>query len=270
MVWSAREPGRGDPYVARAQNVILTKPGETSPDQIVILCAHYDSHGGPGADDNASGVAACLEAARVLSHGRFARTIQIIFFTAEELSPGLLGSRLYVSQLSAQVKDNIVAVINLDTIAGNNLRVSRTKGPNASQTEDLNIGYCGPRTPFVDHIVGTVRRSVPGFAVMDSFEALSRRTSSDHESFVEDKDIHAAILDCGEKSAKEFEKDLSGLHNRSDNARRIDWGVDGFFYKAARAAVAAVAAAAEPVTDRPGAAQRAADGGAAEPEGSQP
>ena len=60
-------------------------------DHIYILCAHYDSTSSnkpssvaPGADDNASGSAAVLEAARILSQSRFNRTIRFVHFAGEE------------------------------------------------------------------------------------------------------------------------------------------------------------------------------------------
>ncbi len=70
-----------DPYIFNSQewkNLILTIPGTSNPNEIVILSAHYNSISSsavaPGADDNGSGSAALLEAARILqgnlSHAR--------------------------------------------------------------------------------------------------------------------------------------------------------------------------------------------------------
>ncbi len=48
-------------------NLEITIPGSARPDEIVVVGAHYDTvPGSPGADDNASGVAALLEIARLL------------------------------------------------------------------------------------------------------------------------------------------------------------------------------------------------------------
>ncbi len=59
-------------------NVIGTKPGFSKPEEVVVIGAHYDAVAGcPGANDNASGVAAVLEAARVLSTARFDRTLVV-------------------------------------------------------------------------------------------------------------------------------------------------------------------------------------------------
>lgn len=97
------------------KNLILTLPGITSPEEIIILSAHLDSTStdsfnlAPGADDNAGGVAALLEAARLLRNSKFGRTIKLIWFTGEE--QGMLGSRAYVSDHDTT---EIVGVINLD------------------------------------------------------------------------------------------------------------------------------------------------------------
>lgn len=70
----------------------------------ILIGAHYDTvKGSPGADDNASGVAAMLECARILAEAGTERKIVFAAFDAEELqSPveGLHGSTAYVSGLS--------------------------------------------------------------------------------------------------------------------------------------------------------------------------
>src|SRR3982751_5922079 len=53
--------------------------------EIVVIGAHYDSvRGGPGANDNATGVAALLALARSLAHGHFSRTLRFVAFVNEE------------------------------------------------------------------------------------------------------------------------------------------------------------------------------------------
>ena len=91
-------------------------PGE---DAVYILCAHYDStsndpyHIAPGSDDNASGVAGVIEAARILSQYRYRHTIRFVAFAAEE--QGLVGSKQYAEAARA-AGTNIAGVINLDMI----------------------------------------------------------------------------------------------------------------------------------------------------------
>lgn len=95
----------------RGENIIATRPG-TRPDT-VIFGGHYDSvEAGPGANDNASGTAAILELARTAQPGPL--TLRFIAFSAEEL--GLLGSRHYVSTLSQQERQQIVAMASLDMV----------------------------------------------------------------------------------------------------------------------------------------------------------
>ena len=105
-----------------SRNVVAEKTGETYPGDIVIICAHYDSTSpsasrqtlAPGADDNASGTAAVLEAARVLAAFPVDFTVRFIAFSAEEW--GLYGSRAYAAA-ARQAGESIVGVINLDMIA---------------------------------------------------------------------------------------------------------------------------------------------------------
>jgi hypothetical protein len=73
-------------------NVVGVLPGVTNPDNYLIIGAHFDSvSGSPGADDNASGVAGVMEAARVLSQYQFASSIMFVAFDREE--QGLIGSK---------------------------------------------------------------------------------------------------------------------------------------------------------------------------------
>ena len=95
-------------------NVIAVKPGRSS--KVVIVGAHYDSvAAGQGADDNASGVAVMLEAAKMLKDASTPYTIRFIAFGAEEV--GYEGSKYYASQMSYEDISNTVAMINLDSLA---------------------------------------------------------------------------------------------------------------------------------------------------------
>src|SRR5690606_6446465 len=77
-------------------NVIGRRPGATAPDEIVMVGAHYDHIDDcRGADDNASGVAAALEIARVLATVETQRTTMIACWDQEEL--GLIGSEAFVT-----------------------------------------------------------------------------------------------------------------------------------------------------------------------------
>src|SRR5262249_19868810 len=81
-----------------AYNTIAEIPGSDLKDEIVMIGAHMDSwHSGTGATDNGAGVAATMEAMRILSalHLQPRRTVRIGLWSGEE--QGLLGSRAYVS-----------------------------------------------------------------------------------------------------------------------------------------------------------------------------
>ena len=95
-------------------NVIADIPGTERPDEYVIIGAHLDSHdGATGATDNGTGVAATMEAARILIEAgvRPLRTIRFVLFAGEEV--GMLGSRAYVTDHSDQMP-NISAMFNTD------------------------------------------------------------------------------------------------------------------------------------------------------------
>ncbi len=80
-------------------NIIAEIPGTDLKDQVVMLGGHFDSwHGGTGATDDGTGVAAAMEAVRILQALGIKprRTIRVGFWAAEE--EGLIGSRTYVAQ----------------------------------------------------------------------------------------------------------------------------------------------------------------------------
>jgi len=80
-------------------NVLGELAGTENADEIVVICAHYDSHWRiPGAADNAGGTAVMLELARVLAARPSRRTLRFIAFGSEET--GLSGSRYYAETLA--------------------------------------------------------------------------------------------------------------------------------------------------------------------------
>ena len=99
---------------ASADNVIGERPG-TDPTRVVVIAAHYDAvPGTPGADDDASGVAAILAVARALGPMRTGAALRVIAFAFEE--DGLVGSQAYVASLPRGEDQRIVAVLSLDMV----------------------------------------------------------------------------------------------------------------------------------------------------------
>jgi hypothetical protein len=97
------------------RNVEATLPGiNPDSDEIYVICAHYDTvEGSPGADDDGSGVAAVMTAAKIMRFYNFNHTIRFVAFSGEE--QGLYGSGFYVQE-AVENNDNIVAALNIDMI----------------------------------------------------------------------------------------------------------------------------------------------------------
>jgi hypothetical protein len=102
----------------QSANVIATLKGTVNPELVYVVSSHYDSvAGGPGADDDTSGTAALLEAARILAGHPMPATIVFASFTGEEA--GLLGSREYVRR-AVESGTKIVGALNNDMIGWSN------------------------------------------------------------------------------------------------------------------------------------------------------
>lgn len=100
-------------HPAQERNVIADLPG-SSPEEVLLLGAHFDSWDpAQGADDNGSGVAAVLEAARILKslNVKPKATIRFAFFSGEEQA--CLGSRAYVESHRGQM-DRLWAALITD------------------------------------------------------------------------------------------------------------------------------------------------------------
>lgn len=93
--------------------------GSGSGGETVVVGAHYDSvEGSPGANDNASGVAAVLELAHLLRGFTPRKTIRFVFFVNEEppyFQTESMGSLVYARQLHAD-RVPVSAMISLETI----------------------------------------------------------------------------------------------------------------------------------------------------------
>ena len=130
-----------------SRNVIGEIPGTVDPSKIIIVGGHYDSinlsgssQPAPGADDNASGTAGVMEAARVIAlHGPYRHTLRFIGFSGEEL--GLYGSR-YAATLSDDSDEDIIAMLNLDMISYRAVSSTRDVDFITSSSHPALIDFC--------------------------------------------------------------------------------------------------------------------------------
>ncbi|MBT3277775.1 MAG: M20/M25/M40 family metallo-hydrolase [Phycisphaerales bacterium] len=100
-------------------NVIAELRGTKYPDEIIVIGSHYDTvHSTPGADDNASGVAATLALARHFSKTPQERTIRFVAFTNEEppfFQTENMGSLRY-ARACEERGENIIVMITPEMI----------------------------------------------------------------------------------------------------------------------------------------------------------
>ena len=118
--FEVRRQGFPLPQGGRSWNLVARWPGD-GPARLLIG-AHLDSVGGsPGGNDNASGVAVLLEAARVLAEedGGPAPGLTLVAFGAEELQPDgghHLGSHAYVDRMAPDERTSLEMMVSADMI----------------------------------------------------------------------------------------------------------------------------------------------------------
>lgn len=123
--------------IKKAKNFVWEKKGFSKPEEVLILSAHYDTtlrdpktkeliYQGemPGADNNGSGVASLLTMIEILNALDLPKTIQIVFFDAEEL--GAQGSRDFIQKLNTEGQ-KILGILNIMMIAHDSKNFDRNQ-----------------------------------------------------------------------------------------------------------------------------------------------
>ena len=153
------------PFNTNGRNIIATQLGKTNPNDIYIICAHYDSVANYCADDNASGTATILEIARILSTQCMDNTLVYALWDEEEI--GLKGADYYATQANNN-GDNILGVLNIDMmgydgdddndfdidvrpIANSLAMKDDLVGLLATYNFNLNVNVVNPGTTASDH-----------------------------------------------------------------------------------------------------------------------
>ena len=107
----------------RTTRNVIAETLDGDPNRVVVVGAHLDSvTRGPGINDNGSGSATILEIAEVFAEqGRVPRNkLRFMWYGAEELTPGLIGSTFYVNSLSQAERDQIEMMLNFDMVGSPN------------------------------------------------------------------------------------------------------------------------------------------------------
>src|SRR5687768_1003055 len=142
-------------------NVIATLKGTTNPERYYVVSGHYDSMcssptnatcDAPGANDDASGTAAVIELARVMSKRKFDATIVFMAVPGEE--QGLLGATYYAEQAKQKVID-IEGMFTNDIIGG---VTTMKNSPNRNRVRVFSEGVPSNETEQQ----AAIRRSVGG------------------------------------------------------------------------------------------------------------
>jgi len=155
-------------YSLSGKNVYAIKEGSLYPDEYIMICAHYDAVDYVCADDNASGCAAVIEAARIFKDLEFEYSIIYAFWDEEEI--GLIGSDAYASE-AASNGDIILSVINMDMIAWD---------ADGDMVAELHSSYNANSVELADYMVEV--NSIYGIEVNPEVQ-LPGTTASDHASF---------------------------------------------------------------------------------------
>jgi hypothetical protein len=141
--------------IVRNIDAVVEPPIDLPNPEVIVVGAHYDSIiGSPGANDNATGVAAVLELARLLHdlRGKSAKRIRLVLFVNEEppyFKTEAMGSLRYVQAL-VERQERVVAMYSLETLGC----YSNEPG---SQKYPAPFGLLYPNRGDFVAIVGTLR-----------------------------------------------------------------------------------------------------------------
>lgn len=212
-------PYAGESHIA--QNPALIINGNEANAGIIIIGAHYDTINDanpvdpnlaqPGANDNASGVAAMLEMARIMSQTPHRATIIFVFFSGEEL--GRYGSQAYLQDYIQQwnLQNAVRVMINLDTIGS-------PTHPSGTYANEMRVFSAGPTTSTSRQMARLAEFGARYFLTdirVNVENQLDRPNRwGDHQTF-SDAGIPAIRLI---EQADEYNK----FHNVADNLDEID------------------------------------------------
>jgi hypothetical protein len=202
-------------------NLVLEVAGTSGSREVIIVGAHYDTiskmpelnpYGSqPGANDNASGVAATLELARLICLQPRQRSFVFVLFAAEEIVPegqtGRVGSRQFVSGFLPNSGWTVRAMLNLDTIG------SATDTQGALVTDLSRVYSAGPADSPSRQLARQVQAAAyvqfPEFRLIVEDREDRENRWGDHMSFTRGGYPAARLLEGSEDNARQdTEQDL--------------------------------------------------------------
>jgi hypothetical protein len=190
-VWTQPVTAVVNGYKATTDNVVAVFPGTDIDAGVIVIGAHYDTLNtteffdtrmrAPGANNNASGVAVMLEAARILAAQPHRATIIFIALTASET--GRQGSETFIKGYLDTQKPPIIprAMIDLDTL-GANRKANGADGPNAIRVFSADPNESSSRQ--LARTLKLIASAYPNLPVLD-IQAAEERFGrfSDHQTF---------------------------------------------------------------------------------------
>ncbi|MFC5343450.1 M28 family metallopeptidase [Brevundimonas staleyi] len=175
------------PTPTEVVNVLAIQRGTTDPNRVIVISGHIDSRvtdvmnftdDAPGANDDASGVSAVLEAARVLSKHRFAATLVYAVLSGEE--QGLLGGKILADYAKAQ---GWVVEANL-----NNDIVGNSEGQSGIR-DTTRVRVFSEGTKSVETALQAERRRYNGGEVDSSSRNLARYVDGIADRYLTNFDV---------------------------------------------------------------------------------
>ena len=221
---------RSQPFQSQGvmvRNLAAELPASSGGEEIVLLGAHYDTVvDSPGANDNASGIAALLEIARLLRDRKPSRSIRFVAFANEE-APFFysmeMGSHLYARRAREQ-GEKLIAMISLETVG------YYSDAPGSQRFPNPLYSWFYPDTGNFIAFVGNlrsrklVRRSIGSFRRHTAFPSegvaapggLEGIHWSDHWSFWEEGYPALMVTDTAPFIYPHY-------HRESDTPEKIDY-----------------------------------------------
>lgn len=190
---------------AEVMDVVAIQKGTTDPGRYVVMTAHIDSRvsdplnataDAPGADDDGSGTAAVIEAARILSKYKFSATVVYAVLSGEE--QGLYGGKVLAQyardkhwQVEADLNNDIVGNIEgLDGVINNTQVRVFSEGTRALETADearvrrYNGGELdSPSRNVARYMQALAERYIPNWQVMLVYRTDRYGRGGDHVAF---------------------------------------------------------------------------------------